>query len=330
MRDPRNLSDHDLDRLLAGKAPNGGDPVDRELAAFVRDVRTAFLAQPAAETERRHLAAALEASRLTADKGDPSVRPASKSHRPGHQASGLPKWRRRTVLSSLFASLFAKIAAVAIAAAAATGGLAAAGALPAPAQQAISHAASTVGIHVPSLQHSSSVSGQPVHSPSPAPTSTMAEGKAEPKPTEDAHNADASPTASDANHGACVSYAASVADSLGMTGSLKGQFISALAKDPSARSAKVSDGGKPDAACQAAIDKAKAAAVSPGKGDSGDSHGKPSVTATATAGADHNPTGFGEDNHPGATDHPGVTSTSNPGTGSNPTGISPTNHPGKP
>ena len=85
MRDPWSLSDHDLDRLLAGKAPNGGDPVDRELAAFVRDVRTAFLAQPAAETERRHLAAALEVSRLTADNGDPGVRPASKAHGPGHQ-----------------------------------------------------------------------------------------------------------------------------------------------------------------------------------------------------------------------------------------------------
>ena len=330
MRNPWSPSDQDLDRLLAGKAPNGGDPVDRELAAFVRDVRTGFLAQPAAETERRHLAAALEVSRLTADKGDPGVRPASKAPRPDRQASGLPKWRRRTVLSSLFASLFAKIAGVAIAAAAATGGLAAAGALPAPAQQAISHAASTVGLHVPSPEHTSSASEQPGHTPSLAPTSTVAEGKAEPKSSEDAHHAGVSSTASDANHGACVSYAASVADRLGMTGSLKGQFISALAEDASARSAKVSDGGEPDAACQAAIDKAKAAATSPGKDEGDASHGKPNVTATATAGADHNPTGFGPDSHPGATDHPGVTSTSNPGTGSTPTGVSPTNHPGKP
>ena len=333
MSDPWSLSDQDLDRLLAGKAPNGGDPVDRELAAFVRDVRAAFLAEPAAETERRHLAAALEVSRLTADKGDPGVRPASKAHRPGRRASGLPKWRRRTVLSSLFASLFAKIAAVAIAAAAATGGLAAAGALPAPAQQAISHAASTVGIHVPSPDHTSPASGPSAHSPSPAPTSTVAEGKAEPEPksTEDADDADVSETASDANHGACVSYAASIADSLGMTGSLKGQFISALAKDSSALSAKVSDGGKPDAACQAAIDKAKAAASSPGKSDDGASHGKPSVTATATAGAGDHPDATdhpGATDHPDATDHPGATSS--PGTGSNPTGVSPTNHPGKP
>ena len=337
MRDPRSLSDQDLDRLLAGKAPSGGDPVDRELTAFVRDVRTAFLAQPAAETERRHLAAALEVSRLTAGRGDPGVRPASKAPKPGQQASGLPKWRRRTVLSSLFASLFAKIAGVAIAAAAATGGLAAAGALPAPAQQAVSHAASTVGIHVPSPEHASPTPEHP-HSPSPAPTSTVAEGKAKPTSIPAAgHAAESSPD-SDTNHGACVSYAASVAESLGMTGSLKGQFISALAKDSSARSAKVSDGGKPDAACQAAIDKAKAAATSRGHGEDGASDGKPGVTATATAGADDHP---GATDHSDAKDHPGVTATATPGeaghpgetsnpvTG-NPAGASPTNHPGKP
>jgi hypothetical protein len=245
------------------------------------------------------------------------------------------------VLSSLFASLFAKIAGVAIAAAAATGGLAAAGVLPAPAQQVVSHAASTVGIHVPS--HASSTSEEPGHSSSRAPTSTVAEGKDEPTSTAAAGNAAGSSTDSDANHGACVSYAASVADSLGMTGSLKGQFMSLLAKDSSARSAKVAAGGKPDAACQAAILKAKAAATTPGHGEDGSSDGK-SVTATATPGADDHPGATDHPDakdHPGNTNHPGVTATatpgatdhpgetSNPGTG-NPAGVSPTNHPGKP
>ena len=338
MSDPRSLSDQELDRLLAGRAPDGGDPVDRELAAFVREVRTAFLAQPAAQTERRHLAAALEVSRLNAGKGDPGVRTAGTAHGPDPQASGSPRWRRRTVFSSLFASLFAKIAGVAIAAAAATGGLAAAGALPAPAQQAVSHAASTVGIHVPSPEHASSTSEHPGHSPSPAPTSTVAEGKDEPTSTPAAGNAAGSTTDSDANHGACVSYAASVADSLGMTGSLKGQFMSALAKDSSARSAKVAAGGKPDAACQAAIVKAKAAAMTPGHGEDGSSDGKPGVTATATPGADDHPDAK---DHPGNTDHPGVSAsatpgstdhpgeTANPGSG-NPAGVSPTDPPGKP
>jgi hypothetical protein len=248
------------------------------------------------------------------------------------------------VLSSLFASLFAKIAGVAIAAAAATGGLAAAGALPAPAQQAVSHAASTVGIHVPSPEHASSTSEEPGHSPSPAPTSTVAEGKNEPASTPAAGNAAGSSTDPEANHGACVSYAASIADSLGMTGSLKGQFMSALAKDFSARSAKVSAGGKPDAACQAAILKAKAAATTPGHGEDGSSDGKPRVTTTATPGVTDHPDvtdHSGAKGHPGDTNHPGVTATatpgttdhpgetSNPGTG-NPAGVSPTNHPGKP
>lgn len=332
MRDPRSLSDQELDRLLAGKAPHGGDPVDRELAAFVREVRGAFLARPPADTERRHLAAALEVSRLIVDRGDPGVRPVGKTHGPDHQASGLPK-RRRIVLSSLFASLFAKIAGVAIAAAAAAGGLAAAGALPAPAQQAISQAASTVGIHVPSPEHASSTPEESGHSPSPAPTSTVTAGKGEPKSTPADGNAAESSPDSDTNHGACVSYAASIADSLGMTGSLKGQFMSALARDSSAQSARVLAGGKPDAACQAAIVKAKAAATTSGKGDDGVSDGKPGVTPTATASPDDHP---GAKDHPGNTDHPGVTGTptdhpgdgSNPGTG-NPAGVSPTSHPGK-
>jgi hypothetical protein len=148
-----------------------------------------------------------------------------------------------------------------------------------------------------------------------------------------AGNSAESATDSDANHGACVSYAATVAESLGVTGSLKGQFMSVLAKDSSARSAKVSAGGKPDAACQAAIVNAKAAATTLGQGDDDASQGKPGVTATATAGAD---------DHADANDHPGVTATatpgapdhhgetSNPGKDSNPAGVSPTNHPGKP
>jgi hypothetical protein len=311
MRDRRSLSDQDLDRLLAGKAPSGGDAVDRELATFVRDVRTAFLAPPAAETERMHLAAAMAASHLNVDKGDPAVRPASKAHGPDRQASGLPKWRRRTVLSSLFASLTAKIAGVAIAAAAATGGLAAAGALPAPVQQAVASAASNVGINLPNPNATKGLAEKAVHAPGPAPTSTVA-----------SDNAAVTATASDSvNHGFCVSYATSIATSLGLSGSEKGQFISAVSQDPSALSAQVSTGGTPDAACQTSIDKAKAAVSAPGQ--SGATHGKPAVTATATAGAGNNPTGYGQTSHPGAT--------SNPGTGANPTGYGPTSYPtGKP
>ncbi|GAC1361616.1 MAG: hypothetical protein NVSMB32_00850 [Actinomycetota bacterium] len=107
---------------------------------------------------------------------------------------------------------------------------------------------------------------------------------------------------------------------------MKGQFISAVAQDPTATTAGVPGNGKPDPACQAAIDKAKVAAVSPGQ--SGSPHGKPDVTATATTGVGNNPNGYGPENHPGATSNPA--GPSHPGTGRNPTGFGPTSHPGRP
>lgn len=313
MRDHRKLSDQDIDRLLAGKAPSGGNKADQELAAFTRAVRAAFVEAPSPGIERSHLAAAMEVSRLNTDKGDPVARPASKAHGPDPQASGLPKWRRRTVLSSLFASLFAKIAGAVVVALAATGALAAAGALPAPAQQAVATVASTVGITLPS-PHSIHASTNDA-----APTSTVTGTVSV---TGTVTGTVTSTATSVVNHGNCVSYAASIADSLGMTGSLKGSFISGVAQDSSAVSAPVPANGKPDAACETAILKAKAAATSPGK--SGASH---AVTPTATTGTSHNPTGFGSTNHPSSTSNPSMTST--PGTASNPTGYGATNHPGK-
>lgn len=189
------------------------------------------------------------------------------------------------MLSSLLSSLTAKIAAVSIAAAA--GGLAAAGSLPAPAQQAVSQAAATVGIHVPS-PHTPDVTGTDLGLAK-APTSTVTD-TATPGP----------------NHGGCISYAAKAAAGMGLTGSMKGKFIAALAQDSSAISAKVSASGVPDMACQTAITKAAKAATAPGNS------GGTEVTGTVT-GTVHNPTGNGSDSHPSATDHPGAA-----------------NHPGKP
>lgn len=234
------------------------------------------------------------------------------------------------MFSTLFASLSAKVAGVALAATVATGGLAAAGVLPAPAQRAVSQAASTIGLHLPSPKDASEASERPSHTASPTPTSTLSDDNAAATSTVTVTptvTATVTATASASpNHGACVSFAASAAESLGMTGSLKGQFISAIAQDPTAVSARVSSDGKPDAACQAAIDKAKAAATSPGK--SGSNHGRPDVTATATAGDATNHSESGQENHPTATDHPGATS--NPGTAHNPNDIGSTSHPSKP
>jgi hypothetical protein len=306
MRDHRKLSDQDIDRLLAGRAPRGGNKADQELAAFTRAVRAAFVEAPSPGIERSHLAAAMEVSRLNTDKGDPVARPASKAHGPDPQASGLPKWRRRTVLSSLFASLFAKIAGAVVVALAATGALAAAGALPAPAQQAVATVASTVGIQLPS--------------PHAAPTATVGDENAAVTATMTGTTSTVTSTATTViNHGNCVSYAASIAGSLGMTGSLKGSFLSGVAQDSSAVSAPVPANGTPDAHCETAILKAKAAATSPGQ--SGATHGQSGVTPTATTGTSHNPTGNGSTNHP--------SSTSNPGTSSIPTGVVPSHPTGR-
>lgn len=275
MGDPWDPSDQDIDRLFAGKAPRGGDPLDPALESFVRDVRAAFTAPLPAELAGKHVAAAIEASRLAIDKGDPAARPASKAHGPADQASGLPKWRRRTVFSTLFASFTAKIAGVAIAATAATGGLAAAGVLPAPAQQAVSQAAATVGITLPAPHHEAAEV--------PRPTSTVTE-TTEPEDSPVTGTVGVQPTSTAVpapNHGDCISYATGIASSLGFTGSEKGDFISTLAKDRSALSAQVASGGTPDTACQDAIDKAETEVN--GSSGKGDGHGKPDVTETSTS-----------------------------------------------
>ena len=316
MRDRPSLSDQDLDRLLAGKVPDGADPLDRELAGFARDVRAVFCEPPAPEVERRHLAAALAASRLTTDKGDPAVKPVSNAAGPWWRtapgASGLPKWRRRTVFSSLFASLTAKILTVALAAAAATGGLAAAGSLPAPAQQAAADVASTIGITLPTPHHEAAVT---------ATVTTTVQGDHDDHGVSGTVNGDdheVSGTASSAvNHGNCVSFAAHIASSLGLTGDQKGKFVSTVAKDPTAVSAKVAEGGLPDPACQASLVAAKTAVsalagTTHGHGDDG------TVTGTATTKGDDQGENSGDqgENQKGDKEDHAVTATVTSPTGS--------------
>lgn len=250
------LSDQDVEKILAGQAP-GGDPLDAHLAAFTREVRATFAAPLPPEIQGTHLAAAVAAAQGAPATGDPAIRPAGNKARAW--ASGSATWQRRTVLGGMFASLSAKIALGAVAAMAATGALAAAGALPAPAQQAVSTAASSVGINLPAAHH---------HNPKASdgeegtPTGTVT---ASVQPIEDSPTATASPAP---NHGSCVSFATSEAGSLGFSGSQRGEFVARIAKDRGAISAKVSSDGHPDPACQAAIDLYEAAVkASPGPGD---------------------------------------------------------------
>jgi len=202
------------------------------------------------------------------------------------------------MLSTRFGSLAVKIVAVGFAAAVATGGLAAAGSLPAPAQDALAHAAARAGFHLPASEHAfggevrltlgaTTTATEPDPDLTPTARSlghqtTTATGEG--RPTSTARDADDRPTATasdDAegadvvNHGHCVSYAAHISQTLGLAHDQKGRFQSLVARDDTAVSAKVAPGGTPDAACQAAILKAaKAVAAGGGAHDSDDDHGR--------------------------------------------------------
>jgi hypothetical protein len=89
------------------------------------------------------------------------------------------------------------------------------------------------------------------------------------------------------NHGNCVSFAAHIASSLGFSDDARDQFISAVARDDTAVSAKVPDGGKPDAACQSAIDKAKASVTASAQTE--EHPDTPTSTATAKHRRDDHP-----------------------------------------
>jgi len=152
MDDVARMSDADLDRLLAGKAPAGGPargPARQEdvegLQGFFRDLKSRYAEEVSPAVEEAHLARIVNAARLHTDQ----MRPAPQSSGDAGQ-SRRPQWRRKIVLSSLFGSLTAKLlAAGALAATAATGGLAATGALPSPVQQAVAGAAGDVGVTLP-------------------------------------------------------------------------------------------------------------------------------------------------------------------------------------
>jgi hypothetical protein len=144
MDDVEGLSDSALDRLLAGRAPADEDRLG--VSRFAQDLRAAFVAAPAPAVAEEHLAAMVaDAARLHNNPTQPSAAPALLAG----LAALLPTLRRKVVLSGLFGSLTAKIVAGTVAAAAATGGLAAGNHLPAPAQSVVAEVGSLVGLDFP-------------------------------------------------------------------------------------------------------------------------------------------------------------------------------------
>lgn len=197
-------------------------------------------------------------------------------------------------------SLLAKIAGVALAGTTALGGLAAAGALPASAQQAVASAASSVDISLPSPPQGSS--GHHKDAQGDRPTATPHTDRPDVTETDRPDVTETADASAPDNHGVCVSYAAHIAESLGLTGRRKGAFISDLAQDHSA----VSGTATSATACEAAIAKAKAAALA------ASSTGKPDMTRSHPADAGKaSPDGSGSASHPSdQTDGQGDSTTS--------------------
>lgn len=137
----RGHDDDDFERLLRGDTP--GTPAERELGAFVEDLREAFPAQPLLAGDV-HLARITEAARLLADKGDPVVRPVSNAAaREGH-ASGLPKRRGTIMRVPVWKSLAARVVAGLVVLMSMFGGMAFAGALPGGIQDKVANAVTAV------------------------------------------------------------------------------------------------------------------------------------------------------------------------------------------
>ncbi|MGC8513669.1 MAG: hypothetical protein ACP5P1_11665 [Acidimicrobiales bacterium] len=147
MHKPRPLSERDIDDFFAGNSLPGEGPMNR----FARSARAA--ASGPTPPPKGELARIFTAG-LTIDKGDLPVRAASKVHGPHHEASVLPKWRQLTMAASTFltgliaklgvASAATKMGLIAAVTAGAVTAAGAAGALPAPVQNAVSHAVGSV------------------------------------------------------------------------------------------------------------------------------------------------------------------------------------------
>jgi hypothetical protein len=149
-----NATDDALERMLSGQAPTTDEW--RELAGFVEDLNEAVPARPLA-SEDLHVAAMVETSHLTAEKGDPVARPVSNADAPAPQVSRLPKLRRKPMKRSTRTLVRALVPVAAVLTV--MGSMAVAGALPHTVQKAVSHAAGTVGLNLPG-DESTDVPGQ--------------------------------------------------------------------------------------------------------------------------------------------------------------------------
>ena len=132
------ISEAEIERVLEGEYA-GEDPSLHALATYAQDAKATFAAAPDEATRATHLMAIAEAAANVDATPAPVLTPAPSS----------PFRRMKLVLTSLFASLIGKIALASVALAATTGGLAATGSLPDPAQEALARASEKVGFQLP-------------------------------------------------------------------------------------------------------------------------------------------------------------------------------------
>lgn len=133
-RSTRSDIDRQIDRLAAGDTTGEGG-----LDAFW----ALLIGEPSLE-ERGVEALAVELSAEALESAPPEHERLDRLRRP------MPApWRRRAAFSTVASSLVAKIAFAGVAFAATTGGLAASGNLPDPAQQVLSDVAARIGITLP-------------------------------------------------------------------------------------------------------------------------------------------------------------------------------------
>jgi hypothetical protein len=132
------ISEAEIERALAGEYV-GEDPSLRALASYAKDARSTLSAAPDEATRATHLVSMAQATASLQTQPAARVQPT-----PARAFS-----RAKLVLTSLAATLIGKVALVGVALAATTGGLAATGSLPDPAQDAVARVGEKVGFDLP-------------------------------------------------------------------------------------------------------------------------------------------------------------------------------------
>jgi len=123
-----DLSDREIDALFAGRSNVGGG----DLRELVQAAKVASQQPPAPEVQRRHLAAIVEEAQITSAS-----------------QQGLAPRSRRNKMRRIFRPAWVKALAIVGVALAASTGLASAGVMPDPAQDALSKVAEKLGVDIP-------------------------------------------------------------------------------------------------------------------------------------------------------------------------------------